>query len=606
MFTSGIRVDIDFVQRKVFQGSLTVILGVHKLHLRFDRKSVKTRNVHRNTLGRYGQPERFIRYEDRVHWLITRGYEMHLDTLITDGMVVDGTGSLRYKADIGIFKEKIVAIGNLGKMPAERFVDASGQVVSPGFIDMHSHSDRTLLDDPGGDSKIYQGVTTEVVGNCGFSPYPVGIMGSEVLNRSHVSPVEWDWIDLDGWSDRLEKNGLSINVVPQVGHSALRYAVGLADASSPNDDQLKEMRRLVAESVEQGAFSMSTGLTVSPSMYGNTDEIVALAEAFSQYDGAFYVTHARVWAGNHVGAIKEAMEIGHRAGVPVQYSHLAIIDPRAYGSGEEMVGIIEAARMDGLDATYDVYPYTAAGSHLSQSTPQWLQEGGDVQLVQRLRDPVQRKRAVGDMREHGHFGGLPWQLDKVVISYVQSEKNRSVIGKSVAEISEERGEDPLETYLALIDEEENQVGCVAHNRVESDVRYFLSHPLGMIGSDGNAISPTGIYSIDKPHPRFYGTYPRILGRYVREQSLMSLETAIHKMTGMPAERLRLSDRGRIEKNCIADIVVFDPNTVIDHSTFDDPHKLSEGISHVLVNGSLIIVDGEHTQSRGGRVLRRDS
>ncbi len=531
---------------------------------------------------------------------------MEFDTLIANGMVVDGAGRLRYEADVGIAGGKIAAIGQLEDAVADRVIDASGQIVAPGFIDMHSHSDRTLLDDPGGESKVHQGVTTEVVGNCGYSPYPVGIMGPEPLNRSHISPIEWDWTDLDGWANRLEANGLSINVAPQVGHSALRYAVGLADSRAPSADQLREMRRLTAEAVEQGAFSMSTGLTVAPSMYGDTDEVASLAESFSQYDGAFYVTHARVWAGNHVGAIEEAMEIGRRAGVPVQYSHMAIIDPRAYGSGEEMVGVIEKARADGLDATYDVYPYTAAGSHLAQSVPQWLQEGGDEAMLGRLRDPVQRRRALDDMRENGHFGGLPWQLDGVVISYVQSEKNQDVIGKSVADIAAEREADALETYIALMDEEDNQVGAVIHNRVESDVRYFLSHPMAMIGSDGNAISPTGIYANDKPHPRFYGTYPRILGRYVREQSLMSLETAVHKMAGMPAERLRLSDRGRIEEGLAADVAVFDPGAVIDHSTFEDPHRLSEGMSYVLVNGSVVIADGEHTQSRGGRVLRRGS
>ncbi len=316
-----------------------------------------------------------------------RGSTMEFDTLIANGEVVDGTGRLRYKADVGISGDRIASIGNLEEAVAYRVIDASGQIVAPGFIDMHSHSDRTLLDDPGGESKVYQGVTTEVVGNCGYSPYPVGAMGADAVDRSHISSVEWDWTDLDGWANRLEANGLSINVAPQVGHSAIRFAVGLADSRAPTPDQLAEMRRLTAESVEQGAFSMSTGLTVAPSMYGDTDEIAALAESFSQYDGAFYVTHARVWAGNHVGAIEEAMEVGRRAGVPVQYSHMAIIDPRAYGEGEEMVGVIERARADGLDATYDVYPYTAAGSHLSQSSPQWLQEGGEEALVARLRDP---------------------------------------------------------------------------------------------------------------------------------------------------------------------------------------------------------------------------
>ena len=530
---------------------------------------------------------------------------MEFDTLITNGTVIDGTGRLRYDADVGISVGKIVAVGRLEEAEAARIVEAAGLVVAPGFIDMHTHSDLTLLDDPGGDSKAHQGVTTEVVGNCAYSPFPVGPAGPAVLKRSAWSKFEWDWTDLDGWANRLESNGISINAAPQVGHGTIRKAVGLTEDRRPNPDELQAMRKLVAEAVEQGAFSMSTGLTTAPSMYGDTEEVVALAEAMSPYDGAFYVTHARVWGGNHVGAIEEAMEIGQRAGVPVQFSHLAIIDARHYGSGEEMVGVIERARSEGLDATYDVYPYTAAGSGLAQSLPNWLQEGSEEAMLERIRNPSDRKRALEDMKL-GHFGGLPWKFDSIVIASVGSEANQPLVGKTIAEIATEREADPLETYLDLVDEEDNQVGCVVHNRVESDVRFFLSHPLAMIGSDGNAVSPTGVYADDKPHPRFYGTHPRILGRYVREQSLMSLETAVHKMTGMPAERLRLRDRGRVEEGLVADLAIFDPDTVIDRATFEDPHQLAEGVPHVLVNGELVVSNGKHTGARPGRVLRRGS
>ena len=227
-------------------------------------------------------------------------------------------------------------------------------------------------------------------------------------------------------------------------------------------------------------------------------------------------------------------------------------------------------------------------------------------MLKRLRDPIQRERAKTDMRENGHFGGLLWEFDTIVISEVKTEKNEQFVGKNIQEIANAKGEDPIETYLALIDEEDSKVGAVFHNRVESDIRYFLSHPLAMIGSDGNAISPTGIFGEDQPHPRFYGTYPRILGRYVREQSLMSLETAIQKMTQAPAERLRLSDRGRISEGLVADMAIFDPATVIDRATFENPHQLAAGIPHVLVRGEPVVLDGVHTQVRPGRVLRRGS
>ena len=529
---------------------------------------------------------------------------MSIDLLIKNGTIVDGTGRLRYDADLGISGGKIEAIGRLEDAEANRVIDASGLIVAPGFIDMHSHSDVTLLDDPGGESKVHQGVTTEVVGNCGFSPFPIGPNGPEgASDPDMASEYPWTWTDLDGWAGTLETNGISVNVAPQVGHSAVRAAVGLNLDRRPTKDELQAMRRLVTESIEQGAFSLSTGLTVAPSMFGDTDEIVALAEALAPFGGAFYVTHARLWAGNHVKAVEEAMEIGRRAGVPVSYSHMGIIDSRYYGSGHEMVAPIERARSQGLDASYDVYPYTAAGSHLAQMVPIWLNEGGESAMLQRLREPATRRRALEDIRT-GHFGGFPWRFDTIVISYVKTEANQDIVGKSVEQIAAERNQDPHETYLALLDEEDNHVGAVVHNRVESDVRYFVTHPLAMIGSDGNAVSPSGVHSKEKLHPRFYGTFPRILGRYVREQSLMSLETAVHKMTGMPADRLPVRDRGRVEEGKVADLAIFDPNEVLDRATFDDPHQLAEGVHHVLVNGESVVSDGVHTGARPGRVLRR--
>ena len=529
---------------------------------------------------------------------------MGFDILIKNGTIIDGTGGLRYKSDLGITDGKISAIGSLEEAEAGTVIDGTGLVVSPGFIDMHSHSDVTLLDDPLGESKAYQGITTEVVGNCGFSPYPIGVSGREGAENSYMSSrYPWTWTNLDGWADTLESKKIGINVAPQVGHSAIRAAVGLMEDRRPTPEELRKMQRLVSESIEQGAFSLSTGLTVAPSMYGDTDEIAALAEALAPFDGAFYVSHARVWAGNHVKAVEEAMEIGRRAGVPVQYSHMAIIDSRYYGTGEEMLAPIEKARSEGMDASYDVYPYTAAGTHLAQMVPTWLQEGGETTMLGRLRDPNEYRKALVDIKK-GHFGGLQWEFDTFVISYVKTDANQEVVGKSVEEIASDRGQDPHETYLSLIEQEDNQVGCVIHNRVEEDVRYFLSNQMAMIGSDGNAISPTGVHSHERPHPRFYGTYPRILGRYVREQSLMSLEDAVRKMTSMPAARLRMKDRGVIKEGMIADLAIFNADEVIDRSTFEDPHQLSHGMSHVLINGQPIISDGISTGALPGKVVRR--
>ena len=306
---------------------------------------------------------------------------MAFDTLILNGDVVDGTGAARFRADVGVADGRIGAVGSLGHAQAARRIDASGHVVAPGFIDMHTHSDLTLLDDPGGESKAYQGVTTEVTGNCSYSPFPSGRAGRGVLQAALggtlLSRAEWDWDTLEGWADCLEGNWISLNVAPQVGNGALRIAVGATEDRPATQDQLREMQRLAVEAVEQGAFSLSTGLSLSPSGFATTDEVVALCESVASFEGVFYVTHARVIPGWwHLKMIEEAVEIGRRAGIPVQFSHMAIVDSKDFGQSPEMVAVIERARAEGVDITYDMYPYTAAGAGLNQLVPLWAQEGG--------------------------------------------------------------------------------------------------------------------------------------------------------------------------------------------------------------------------------------
>ena len=530
------------------------------------------------------------------------------DTLIRNGTVVDGTGRQRYDADVGISEGKIKTIGRLDDAEAIHSVDATGLVVTPGFIDMHSHSDTTMLEDPGGESKAHQGVTTEVTGNCAYSPFPVSTNADYAaihrLSRPFWKP-EWDWTDLDGWADEQHSTGISLNIAPQVGQGAIRKAVGLNENRAPTEDEMRSMRYLATEAMEQGAFALSTGLTVAPSSYATTDELVELVEAISHYEGAFYVSHSRLWANEHVKAVEECVEIGRRAGVPVQYSHMAIVDSRNFGDGPSMVGVIDRARQEGFDVTYDMYPYTAAGSGLIQLMPEWMQEGGVPSMLQRLRDPKLRQRAREDLEKYGWFRGLPFVWESLVLSEISSDANQDLVGLSIGEVAKQRKADPYDTMLDLMDEEDNRVAIVMHNRTESDIRFFLGHEAAMIGSDGNAISPTGRQSIDQPHPRFYGTYPRVLGRYVREQpSVLSLESAVRKMTGMPAERLKLKDRGLIADGLMADLALFDPETVIDQATFEEPHQYPLGIPFVFVNGVAVVDGGVHTGARPGRVLRR--
>ena len=537
---------------------------------------------------------------------------MALDTLIKNGTVIDGTGRLRYDADVGIRGGKIEAIGSLGEAEAGRIVDAEGLIVAPGFIDMHSHSDMSLFDDPGGESKVHQGVTTEVTGNCSYSPFPLG--PTSAANIGMGWKFEWgEWSDLNGWADRLEANGMSINIAPQLGQAALQIAVGANEDRPATRDEMREMQRLAAEAIEQGAFSLSTGLSLSPSGYMSTDELVELCRAIAHYEDVFYVTHARVGAGRHLLAIEEAIEIGQKGGLPVQFSHLAIgsqpdmggwrkpsADP--VGRGPEMMELFESARDGGLDITYDSYPYTAGQAGIDQTVPNWAQAGGIETYMTRLRDPDTRARIRDEVR--AGLGGVKPLWDTWIIAEVDTDANKGLVGRSIADVAAEREVEPAEAALQIEEEEGSEVSAVVHNRSERDVRFFLSHPLGMIGSDGLAISPTGIHGSEQHHPRFYGTYPRILGRYVREESIMSLETAVQKMSGMPAERLGLKDRGRVEEGLAADLVVFNPDTVIDRSSFEDPHQLAGGVPHVFVAGEAVVSDGAHTGARPGSVLRR--
>ena len=526
---------------------------------------------------------------------------MKFDTIIRGGTVINGDGSPGGRADIGISDGRITAIADLADAGhnAPTVIEADSRIVCPGFIDIHTHSDLTLIDHPGGESKAYQGVTTEVIGNCGFSWFPTG----DNVRAGRGLAGERNWSDLAGYTKTVQLQGVSINIAPLIGHSALRRATGALDDCPPTADQLADMQALLKTGMEQGAFGMSTGLTLPPSSYADTDEIVSLASVMSPYNYAFYATHARVWAGWHIKAIEEAVEIGRRALVPVQFSHIAIIDSREYGNGDQLVAVIDAARAGGDDVTCDMYPYTASSSGFSQLLPGWVQEGGVAALLKRLRDPVTRKKVHEDTSK-GWFGGLPWSFEPHVVATVASEKNRGLVGKTLAEIAEMRNVDGIEAMLMLIDEEDNDVAEIMHNRVEGDIRFFMQYEHAMIGSDGNAIERAGTWEASMPHPRFYGTFPRVLGRYVRDEPLISIETAIHKMTGMPARRLGLSDRGTLREGAIADIVVFDPKTISDVATFEDPHRYPIGMSYVFVNGESVIRDGVHTGVRPGAVLQR--
>ena len=530
---------------------------------------------------------------------------MEFDMLLRGGTVVDGTGRAGFRADVGLSGDRIAAVGDLGGSSAREEIDAVDRVLAPGFIDVHTHSDLTVLVNGRAESKVHQGVTTEVTGNCSFSPYPVRPGRPELVERyelrTALAGIEWDWSDLDGYVQRVERQGIALNIAPLVGQASVRIAAMGGGEGRPSPDQLRDMQRLVEVALQQGAFGMSVGLTLVPSGFADTDELIALAEPLGRF-GRLYVQHSRLWAGWHARTIEEAVQIGRAAHCGVQISHQAIVDSREYGTASSLIEIMERARADGIDIMYDVYPYLAGGTTMDQLVPTWVQDGGVEVMLRRLEDLEMRKRAIADTNK-GWFRGLPFDWTKLFLTEVGTPESTRYLGWTLAQLAEEWGMHGAETVIELIRREQNRVGVVMFNRDEDDMRTFLRHPLAMVGSDGSSIAPYGPFSTSKPHPRFYGTYPRILGRYVRESPVLSLEDAVHKMTGLPADRFGLSDRGRVAEGLIADLVVFDPNTVVDTATFENPHAYPVGIHDVLVAGQPVIRGGEHTGALPGRVLR---
>lgn len=531
---------------------------------------------------------------------------MEFDLLIRGGTVIDGTNAPRHLGDVGVTHGRVEAIGDLSQAAAANVVSAVGKIVAPGFIDIHTHSDTSLLTYPEADSRVRQGITTEVVGNCSYSPFPINpevrsFMGT-CLAQGMENP-EWTWNDLEGYRGALKQRRVAVNVAPQVGHGSIRIAAMGMENRAPRSDEVARMQRLAEEAIDQGAFGFTTGLTLAPSSYSETSELIEISKAVAAR-GGYYATHSRLWAGFHFRAVEEALEIGRQAGIPIQISHQTIIDPRYFGQSRHIVEMMENARRDGIDVRYDVYPYIAGGTQVDQLLPDWALDGGTEALLGRLADPVTRAK-LRDETAQGWFRGIPWQWERVQLAHIANPELQHLLGKSLAEVADLLHFSPLDAMFSLIEATHNDVGVVMFNRDEADVQFFLAHPLSMIGSDGSSISPRGGALETKPHPRFYGTYPRILGHYCRELGIMSLETAIHKMTAAPAARLGLKDRGRIARSQAADLVIFDPETVIDRSTFTDPHAYPEGIEHVFVNGVAVITPGGHTGSLPGQILARE-
>ena len=528
------------------------------------------------------------------------------DVIIRGGHVIDGAGNPWIKADVGIRAGRIARVGRLDGAQAARIIDATGQVVTPGFIDMHTHSEYTLLYDGNAQSKIRQGVTTEVAGEA-TSPGPIEGPGVEP-NLDLLKPLHIDltWTNLDGYFQRLLKTGTSVNVASYVSACQVRYDVVGYENRPPTAEEMEKMRELVASSMKQGAVGLADALEATCG-YAKTDELIEEAKVVSVY-GGIYGTHLRGEGDTVLDSIREAIEIGEKANVPVEIFHIKVAGSNNWGRMPELVALINSARARGVDINANQYPYIAANHPTLPLLPPWALEGGLDKTMERLRDPQLRIRIKHDIEN-----GLPdWNSNYVrqsggwngiVIGATHTEKNASLPGKTLEEIGRIREKDPAEAFFDLLLEEHGQVMCMPFMMNEKDVQTALREPWVDIASDGSSLSTEGLLSAGHPHPRNFGTFPRILGHYVRDEKVLTLEDAVRKMTSLPAQRLGLKDRGLLREGYWADVVVFDPNRIRDTATFANPKQYPEGINYVLVNGKVVIDQRDHTGARPGVALR---
>jgi N-acyl-D-amino-acid deacylase len=541
-----------------------------------------------------------------VYLCLSMSQAPQFDLLIKNGRIVDGSGRPAYAADVAIKGDRIVQVGNLSNATATRTIDAQGLVVAPGFIDMLGQSETYLLIDPRAMSKVMMGITTEITGE-GESIAPINERQikeqQDFLKRFNLTI---DWHTLDEYFKRLEKQGSGVNLGTFVGATQVReYVIGYDDRA-PTAQELEQMKKLVADAMRDGALGLSSSLQYVPARFAKTDELIELAKVARQF-GGIYATHQRSEGHTIDASLNEVFEIAQKAQIPVEIWHLKTAYKKNWGRMPHVLDRIKQARDRGLDITADIYPYIAGSTALSASLPPWAQEGGVEKMLARLRDPQTRQRLKKEISEEQteweniYLGsGGP---SGVLISSVVNRELESLQGKRISEIAAEQKKDPLDTVFDLILADHGQTGAIYFMMSEADMRAAMQAPFVSFCTDSGSRATDGPLAGSKSHPRGWGSYPRILGRYVREEKLLSLEAAIHKMTGAPAARVGLRDRGLIREAMFADITIFDPAKVIDRATFESPNQHPIGVEYVLVNGKISVDKGQRTSVLAGRVLR---
>ncbi len=527
------------------------------------------------------------------------------DLVITNGHIIDGTGSPWYSGDVGIRDGKIAAIGNLSAAPRKKTIDAEGKVVAPGFIDMLGQSELSILVEPRLPSKIYQGITTEITGEGGtVAPLNDAIIQADRAGYEHYR-ITPDWRSFRQYFARLEKQGMGINLASYVGATQVRRMVLGDDNKQPTPQQLEQMKALVRDAMKDGAVGVSTALEYAPAPYARTEELIALAAEGGKF-GGIYSTHMRNESDSVLEAIDEALRIGREARVPVEIWHIKVAGKNNWGRMPEVVAKINAARASGADVTADTYAYTAWFNDFSAFIPPWAHDGGTAKLIERLKDPVTRERIRKEMLTPSKDWDNEWQEipgpDAILIGIVQNPKMLALQGKRLSDIAKLWNKDPMDALFDFLIEDPN-AGVAVFGMSQPDVTLALQQPWVAIDNDSSGTSPEGILGQEHPHPRAYGTFPRILRKYVREDRALTLEDAIRKMSALPAQRVRLADRGILKAGMWADVVIFDPATVRDVATFDNPNQLSVGMEYVLVNGVPVIEQSRMTGALPGKVLR---
>jgi N-acyl-D-amino-acid deacylase len=532
--------------------------------------------------------------------------EPSFDVVITHGRIYDGTGSPWYSGDIGIRGGRIAAIGNLAAAARKETIDAGGKAVAPGFIDMLGQSEMTMLVDPRLPSKIYQGITTEITGEGGSAaPLNAAMVAADKPAYDHLK-IQPDWTDFRGYFARLERQGMGINLASYVGATQVREMV-LGDADvQPTPEQLKQMQALVDQAMRDGAVGVSTALQYAPAPYAKTPELIALASVAAKY-GGIYATHMRSEGDAVLESIDEAARIGREAHIPVEIWHLKAAGKANWGKMPQIVAKIQGYRDAGLDISANTYAYPAWFNTFSAFIPPWAHDGGDAKLIERLKTPATRARIRKDMLDPHSDWDNEWQEirgpEDILIAVVQNKELLPLQGKRLSEVAAMWHEDAIDALCDILIKDEAYTNVAVFGMSEPDVTLALKQPWVSIDNDSEGTSPEGLLGTEHPHPRAYGTFPRILRKYVREEHALTLEDAIRKFTALPAQRMRLTDRGVLKQGMAADVVIFDPATIRDLATFEEPNQLSEGMEYVLVNGVPVIARGKMTGKLPGHVLR---